>query len=59
MDFLVRLKNTSDFDKNRFYLLGEETENNIVFYYESYKKTMIGNLVTSINVTTPNLSGRL
>jgi hypothetical protein len=50
MDFLVRIRNMDDFDDNRYYLPGEETENNIVFYYESHKKSLIGSLTMNTDI---------
>jgi hypothetical protein len=35
MDFLARIRNMEDFDPQRFYIHGEPTENNVVFFYES------------------------
>jgi len=45
MDFLVRMRNFEDFDPERYYLYGEETSNNILFYYESNKKFLFSNLL--------------
>lgn len=49
-----------DFNPDRFYLYGEETENNVVFFYESGKNITVGTfLKRSITKSGRNIAEQM
>lgn len=44
---LVRIRNMEDFDPNRYYIYGQETDNNVIFFYESGLNVPISKIIGS------------